>query len=698
MNKPTSLSILFEEQIQKAVSSAVQKYLSKTPEEKQQMETQGVNLYSFIHAELYPLIFNLKVKRLLLVMEEGIGNMVMMTPALKMLRYLNPRLHITVWCKKPANQVIEGWDIIDNVITDFNNEYYDLCIFTIWSNATKQIYGQILQRYCKGQFDIRFKPIHEAIQHLSIVEFFDGYSDLCLPYCQVATNTKEIEQVDNFLAAHNLTEENKYIVFGDTTLRNYGWERKKWPYYTELAELIKRKFPELKIILIGDYEDKKEQEAKNWPDNVIFDFMGKFNIRQLAYLLKHKNCSFYLGNDSGPSHIAAAVGTKTYVIFGPTRESKNLPLGKNVTILNRNIWCSPCQYTERWEKCSDWVCLSEFSAHDVYNKIFFPESSSNKKKILLVGDFSPGALRNEIYIKQVLENKFKFKVIPIEYRNIQKKYNNNYIDATFEVLEEVIKHKPECLLICGGQGLIPQILNYVNFFTPKVKIINWYVDNRGKVEPWFYELCSICHTSYWSTGDPHLLSQVFSQTQKPCEFLPITPDSNSFYPIDGIEKIYDVVFIGTPHSEERIKLLRHLIQSGVKIKIFGNGQWPEDIMPYVSPGIFNRDLNATLNAAKIVINQNIINTVPFYFSDRYFYPMAVKSVGLNQYIPKLEEMFEDGTHMVFFKTPEECVEKINLLLQDNKLRAVIEEEGYKLYKTKYTLDNILNQIIEDNKL
>ena len=75
--------------------------------------------------------------------------------------------------------------------------------------------------------------------------------------------------------------------------------------------------------------------------------------------------------------------------------------------------------------------------------------------------------------------------------------------------------------------------------------------------------------------------------------------------------------------------------------------------------------------------------------------MAVKTVGLNMYVPKLEDMFEDEKHMVFYKDERECLEKIKMLLKDDAKRKLISEEGYKLYKEKYTLTHMLTRMLEE---
>jgi len=686
------LAQALEEHITKAVGHALHKYTSLDPNKRLELEQQGINISRVITDEIMPAVNQLHVKRLLIIMEEGIGNMVMLTPALRMLKHVNPLLEVTVWGKEPAVQVIKGWDIVDHVITDFDFTHYDLCYYTIWSTKTKQTYKGILEQFCKNHLDSELSPNrHESVQHNLIADFLGAYGDIAEPHCETVADGVEYGSFMRKVRKHVIDPEDAtlpFIVFGDTSLRlpDGGWDAKRWPHYHELAELIRRKFPHYRIIMIGDGEDRKEAERMTWPENVTLDLMGKLNIKELASLIKL--AKLYVGNDTGPTHIAAAVGTKTYAIFAPTILGKNMPVGKDVTIINKQFPCSPCQYTERFKTCE---CIKEITAQEVYETIFFPKEK--KKKVILAGDFSGGALRNELYIKATLEKDFGMKVIPFEIRALAKKTNPG--DATYELVSKSLHHNPDYVIICGGHDVVPDILIQISHFLPKTKVLNWYADQRGEIEQWFVRLCMACHASFWTTGFPIWLSKIFSQTQKPCLFLPITPDSKSFFPINDVEKDIDVLFVGAPHSADRVNVLKHLIDNGINVQIYGNDNWPKEFKGHHhKQGVYGADLNKLLNRAKIIINSNMFNNIPLYYSDRYFYPLAVRTVGVHQRVPNIEDMFVDGEHVVLFDTPEECLEKVRGLLSNSEERVRIAEAGHRLYKEKYTLKMMLERMFE----
>lgn len=84
----------------------------------------------------------MKDPKILIVMEEGIGNMVMLTPCIKAIKQVLPRSRITILGKYPALDVVKGWELVDNVITTLSeSEYYDYLFLTIWSSQTVRSYG-----------------------------------------------------------------------------------------------------------------------------------------------------------------------------------------------------------------------------------------------------------------------------------------------------------------------------------------------------------------------------------------------------------------------------------------------------------------------------------------------------------------------------------------------------------------------------
>jgi lipopolysaccharide heptosyltransferase II len=118
---------------------------------------------------------------------------------------------------------------------------------------------------------------------------------------------------------------------------------RRWPkkHFVELIRSLDNKFG-AKIFLIGsagerEYTEKILREAGSAS---AANLAGKLSIRQLAALLS--SASLVITNDSGPLHIACAVGTPTIAFFGPETPVLYGPLGKEHSVFFKGLSCSPC--------------------------------------------------------------------------------------------------------------------------------------------------------------------------------------------------------------------------------------------------------------------------------------------------------------------------------------------------------------------
>ncbi len=117
-----------------------------------------------------------------------------------------------------------------------------------------------------------------------------------------------------------------------------------------------------RAVLFGTKNDVLQAEALETaaPESVV-NLAGKTSIGQMAAVMA--KCDWVVANDSGPLHVAAAVGVKTVAIFGPTDHAKTAPTAECVRILTQNVDCSPCF---RRECNRDHRCMLGISAEDVW--------------------------------------------------------------------------------------------------------------------------------------------------------------------------------------------------------------------------------------------------------------------------------------------------------------------------------------------
>ena len=112
---------------------------------------------------------------------------------------------------------------------------------------------------------------------------------------------------------------------------------KKWPFYNELIELVKKNFSdEYKIVMAPGPNEIKD--TKNFNTVSILDKDKALNISQLASLIK--DSSFIIANDTGPAHIASHLNKKGLVLFGSHTSAKQVSIEnsnfKSITVKNLN--------------------------------------------------------------------------------------------------------------------------------------------------------------------------------------------------------------------------------------------------------------------------------------------------------------------------------------------------------------------------
>jgi len=96
------------------------------------------------------------------------------------------------------------------------------------------------------------------------------------------------------------------------------------------------------IVFVGNGQDREIVLAiAGKMKNKHHNFVDKTNIRQLASLLKRS--SLLITNDSAPMHLGCAVGAKVLAIFGPTDPRKYGPTGEFDAVINKKLFCSPCE-------------------------------------------------------------------------------------------------------------------------------------------------------------------------------------------------------------------------------------------------------------------------------------------------------------------------------------------------------------------
>lgn len=146
-----------------------------------------------------------------------------------------------------------------------------------------------------------------------------------------------------------------------------GSRHKCWPIdrYVELIMWFKKEM-EAQVLLISGQADTGIIGELRVKARDRFVLVDQLPLPILAAIIKRSN--LFVGNDSGITHLAAAVGTPAISIFGPTDPWIWGPRGERVKILYKKYPCSPCSFDTR-RNCFSQICLEGVTVEDVICEI-----------------------------------------------------------------------------------------------------------------------------------------------------------------------------------------------------------------------------------------------------------------------------------------------------------------------------------------
>ncbi len=143
-----------------------------------------------------------------------------------------------------------------------------------------------------------------------------------------------------------------------------GSKKKVWPLeqFVNLARYLQGHFRTRILIVLGPAEGPEVRKIFEAADLKSLLWAKGLSLVQLASVIE--GCRFFIGNDSGVSHLSAALGIPTIAIFGPTDPKVWSPRGRKVAVVRREVPCSPCTQ-ERFFQCQRFECLKQIEVEDV---------------------------------------------------------------------------------------------------------------------------------------------------------------------------------------------------------------------------------------------------------------------------------------------------------------------------------------------
>jgi heptosyltransferase-2 len=336
------------------------------------------------------------IKKIVVIMLGGIGNVIMIIPMLRSLRKHYPDAEITMLAGEPcAAKIIEGEDLIDDVVVyeqkpqkrlsktvalirQLRKKHIDLAIVASGTNALK---GSLLSfligaRYRIGE-DIKGRGFFYTtkVAYAANTHECDGAENILKaigvslhdPLPQLCVSKEEDAHAKAFLLTHGVIEDTVLIgIHAGSGEKQKSFKR--WPHerFAALANMISKRYNAKIVLTGGNDEVELVNNIKTLMNTEAIDAAAQLSLRHTAALIKQ--CTIFIGNDSGILHIAAAVKTPSVVICGPTNYAVTGQRGENVVMVRKDLKCSPC-YAHGEVNCDRLECLTAISLEDVFSAV-----------------------------------------------------------------------------------------------------------------------------------------------------------------------------------------------------------------------------------------------------------------------------------------------------------------------------------------
>lgn len=277
--------------------------------------------------------------------------------------------------------------------------------------------------------------------------------------------------------------------------------------------------------------------------------------------------------------------------------------------------------------------------------------------------------------------------------------------ANAELLKCVGDYKPEVVLGLKLERIFPETLReirkrgarvalwYVDCFTPHVP--KWLKPLLGEVDLVFTTARGMVPKYRALTGAP--VHWVYEGVYLPAfPRAAITPAVHRTYasPVAFIGSIYQPPVRNKQLAGRRLALFNR-IGARYEFRVWGpQSHIPSSATFRITRWLaYNAEYVKVCRSSAILLGVNTVNSVELYFSNRTFLTLASGGFHLTEYVPNLEEMFENERHLVWYHSDQECLDLIAYYLQRPAARARIAAQGRDFTRKHYGMRRQLNKIL-----
>lgn len=324
-------------------------------------------------------------QKILLIRLSSLGDIVLTTPAIRAVRANFPNAYIAMLVAKQSADTLRENPHLDEIIT-FDRLAKDKDTGEMWRTVRL-----LRERKFTLAIDLQRKFRTEMLMYLSGATEQVGKGWFCTVRVFERGNKHATEHYFDLLHAVGIPAEDRKLelFLAESERRDAlqrlktagvvdaglkvglfpgaGWKLREWmpERFAAIGDRLVQHFNADVLIFGGEKETELVHTVANLMHTRAIPFAGNLQVRQLAACIEQ--CDLFLTNDTGPMHIAAAVGTPTVSLFGPGNHIRFQPLGALHQTIRHDVPCSPCkQFTD---KCKDNICMKGIGVDEVWHSI-----------------------------------------------------------------------------------------------------------------------------------------------------------------------------------------------------------------------------------------------------------------------------------------------------------------------------------------
>jgi ADP-heptose:LPS heptosyltransferase len=325
-------------------------------------------------------------KRILVVRVGAIGDTLMATPLVRLLRERHASAEVDFLCSELAAPLLElntgvsyliplrgrNWPIAlslekRRLISLLRERNYEFAVLLESAPRYRELLEHARLKIIKSFAEVPFEPkLHAIVNNLRVAEIEVAEPEhlfMDLPFSNDDRNfaTQILKPVRH-------PRVGVHIGWGpqgrkrNQSVRLRGWNHEGFVYV--IRKLLDRG---CSIVLTGSREDARDagRLLEHLKDNRVHSIAGRTTVRELAAVLA--DLDLLISVDSGPCHMAASVGTPLVVLWGPGRIEQTRPLSVKspVRVIYHPPPCAPCQSTPLQKTCTRNICTEAISPEEV---------------------------------------------------------------------------------------------------------------------------------------------------------------------------------------------------------------------------------------------------------------------------------------------------------------------------------------------